>query len=95
MRLIQLSIYELTRDDKLLSIDDKYKKIIKIRLSYQIPNLNTWPQAINISLRPENISVTVGHLLDTVNIITSIEDNPTKSKKYIILKIIAISGILI
>lgn len=62
-----------------------------MRLSYNIPLINTWAQAINLSLSPSNLPTTVEKLSETVNIITSLGDS-NKTKKFLILKILLLSG---
>ena len=57
-----------------------------MRLSYEIPLLNTWAQAINLGLNPTNLPSTVDRISETVSIISSL-DNPNKTKKFLILKI--------
>jgi hypothetical protein len=79
----------------LISTDDKYKKAIKLRLSYEIPVLNTWSQAINLGLQPTNVKTTVDKLLRTVDILSQLEGDVTKLKRYIILKTFILSGKLI
>ncbi len=44
-------------------------------MCYIIPVINTWPQAINLGMRPENIFTTVTKLSETIDLILSIKDN--------------------
>lgn len=48
---------------------------MKIRLCYIIPVINTWPQAINLGMRPENIYTTVTKISETIDLILSIKDD--------------------
>jgi ubiquinone biosynthesis protein COQ9 len=73
-------------------MDDKYRKAIKLRLSYEIPVLNTWSQAMNLGLQPVNLVTTVDRLLKTVDILSSLEQDATKIKRYIVIKTFIASG---
>ena len=46
-----------------LTIEEKYQKALKLRLSYEIPLLNTWPQAIKLGMHPSNLKQTLEKLL--------------------------------
>jgi phosphoribosylanthranilate isomerase len=74
-------------------LDDKYKKAIKLRLSYEIPVINTWAQAMNLGLEPQNITSTIDKLISTVDVLSALEDDAGKIKRYIILKTFIVSGI--
>lgn len=98
---LKLDLEEIKKNTD-LTLDEKYLKAIKLRLSYEIPLINTWPQAMRLGMNPSHIKTTLEKVLNMVNIICSVEDsfssNPISqptivpfTKKYLILKIFLFS----
>lgn len=71
---LKTEIIQIKKDEN-LSVDDKVKKAMKLRLCYLIPFIKTWSQAINIGLEPGNILNTVRKLNETMDLIMSIKDD--------------------
>jgi rpsU-divergently transcribed protein len=69
-----------------LSIDEKYLKALKLRLSYEIPLINTWPQAMKIGMNPQNIKSTLDRLMIMSDEICSIDDDSSIVKRTFLLK---------
>lgn len=65
------------RNDKNLTTDEKYKKAIRLRLSYQTPLINTWPQAMKLGMSVDHINTTVNKLLKIVDEISNLEEFDT------------------
>jgi ubiquinone biosynthesis protein COQ9 len=65
---------EIKKDNK-IELDEKIKKALKLRLSYEIPVINTWPQAIKMGMYPMNIQETVNKLLISIDEMCSLEEN--------------------
>jgi len=87
---------EVIKSETNLTLDDKLKKAIKIRLGYETPLIATWPAAIRLGMNVKNIILTLEKLIDSVNIIASIEEGLDAegikyhtmpvTKKYLLLK---------
>lgn len=97
---------EAIKADKHLSLDDMYKKAFKLRLSYEIPLITTWPSAIKQGMSVKNLPTTLEKLIDTVNIMASIEEGNhlnrnddveykavPLTKKYLLLKTLIVTEI--
>jgi rpsU-divergently transcribed protein len=87
---------EVIKSETNLTLDDKLKKAIKIRLGYETPLIATWPAAIGHGMNVRNITFTLEKLINSVNIIASIEEGfdaegikyntMPVTKKYLLLK---------
>lgn len=77
---------EELKQNKILSTDEKYIKALKIRLSYEIPLINTWPQAIKLGMNPNNIKSTIDKLMIMSDQICSIDDDSSLVKRIFLIK---------
>jgi rpsU-divergently transcribed protein len=101
---LKIDLEEIKKDST-LSIDEKYKKALKLRLSYEIPLIHIWPQAMRLGMSPQYIKNTLFKLLQSVEEICSMEDGQNLSqlehnnsnnsliKRYLILKIFLLTEI--
>lgn len=67
-------VIKIKKEDN-LTIDEKVKKAMKLRLCYLIPFIKTWSQAIKLGMQPDNIYNTVLKLSESIEIIMSIKDD--------------------
>jgi rpsU-divergently transcribed protein len=78
---------ENIKNETNLSVEEKYKKAIRFRLSLEIPVINTWPQAIRLGMDKENIKTTLEKLIEMTETICTLENEPSLARKYLIVKI--------
>jgi rpsU-divergently transcribed protein len=66
---------ETIKNDKSLNLDEKYKKALKLRLSYELPLISSWPQAMKLGMSPQYFKKTVEKLIVMTDTICSIEED--------------------